>query len=78
MSEPEVKDYPMEDVAYQAELLIREGATVYFKFTCDYCKSRQTFDEPNKLYTRGSCELCGKVTDLREKGCNYLVIWRNR
>jgi hypothetical protein len=68
-------DHPFEEVAHQADMLIDGGATVYFKFTCEYCGTRQTFEEPNRLYTRGSCEMCGLVTDLRVKGCNYLVIW---
>jgi hypothetical protein len=50
------------------------GATVYFKWTCENCLSRQTFDVPNTLYKLGECEECGHVTNIERRGCNYLLI----
>jgi hypothetical protein len=67
-------DFPFELVAAKADTLIEQGAKVYFKFTCQRCGSRQTFDIPNVLYKEGSCEECGAITDLTEHGCNYLIV----
>ena len=43
-------------------------AQVFFKFTCIHCGARQTFDEPNTLYTEGHCEECGNITEIVEGG----------
>jgi ribosomal protein S27E len=69
-------DFPFTEVAEEVDTLLKRypgRAQVFFKFTCVGCGTRQMFDEPNKLYTTGSCEECGAVTDLQEKGCNYLL-----
>jgi predicted RNA-binding Zn-ribbon protein involved in translation (DUF1610 family) len=43
--------------------LIMKGATVWIKFTCHNCGSRQTGDIPNRFYAKGyTCEECKKVT----------------
>jgi hypothetical protein len=76
---PKIKynDYPFEDIVREAAKLIEEKkANVHQKFTCDSCGSRQTMDEPNKFFTSGICEECGHVTDIVEKGCNYLAHFR--
>lgn len=67
-------DKPFYDVLISGERLIRRGATLYFKFTCEECGSRQTFDKPNKLYEEGECERCGHVTSLVENGCGYMLV----
>ena len=46
-------DGPFNEVADEAEQYIKVGATVYFKFTCEHCGSRQTFTERNTLYETG-------------------------
>ena len=69
----EPKDYPFDEVAKTAKELADNGALVYQKFTCDKCGSRQTIDEANKFFTTGRCEECDHVTDIRKKGCNYMV-----
>lgn len=72
-------DRPMQDVLdksnrERAELaLIGKRMDVYFKFTCEACRSRQTFELPNTLYVTGKCGECGHVTNLRRRGCGYLV-----
>lgn len=68
-------DYPWDEVVEAAERLIKEkGATLHQKFTCEKCGSRQTMAVPNVFYVQGECEECGFVTDIRTKGCNYLMI----
>lgn len=67
-------NHPFYETHAKAVVLIEAGATVYFKFTCASCGSRQTFDTPNLLYKEGSCEECGHVTDLEKDGCGFLII----
>lgn len=47
------------------------------KFTCDACGERVTIMEENRLFTQGRHDECpiqdGYITDLRVKGCNYLL-----
>jgi hypothetical protein len=71
-------DYPIDEVAATALKWVREGATIYQKFTCAGCGSRQAMDVPNRLFTSGSCEACGHVTDIEARGCNYLVVTKVR
>jgi len=66
-------DYPLQECAKAADRLVKAGATVYQKFTCQNCKARQTIDEPNRFYMSASCQECGHVTDITKSGCNYMV-----
>lgn len=65
---------PFEEVVARADRLVAAGATVYFKFTCSNCGSRQTFDKPNSIYVEGICEECKATTDLRKDGCGFLLV----
>jgi predicted RNA-binding Zn-ribbon protein involved in translation (DUF1610 family) len=67
-------DHPLEEVVKEAERVASQGGQVYQKFTCANCGARLTIGEVNKFYTEGSCDQCGHVTNLREAGCNMLVI----
>jgi hypothetical protein len=29
---------------------------------------------PNSFYERGNCEKCGFVTNIKARGCDYLVV----
>jgi hypothetical protein len=66
-------DYPFDEVVKVADKIIARGWTLYQKFTCAGCGERCTMEEPNSFYTSGNCE-CGHVTDIRERGCNYMAI----
>ena len=68
------KNFPIEECAAAAEKLIADGATIYQKFTCGKCGSRQTISEPDKFFTTGKCEECGHVTNIAMSGCNYLIV----
>lgn len=68
------QDIPFMEAANQAEYVIRLGGTIHQKFTCGSCGSRQTIDQENRFYTHGKCEECEAVTDLRQKGCGFMVI----
>jgi hypothetical protein len=67
-------DYPFNEVVDEAARLVMRGFTVFQKFTCQQCRQRLTVDEPNSFHTTGSCEQCGALTDIKARGCNYLVI----
>jgi len=52
-----------------------ESCEVRFNFTCIYCGSRCTLDEPNKLYTEGLCAICHQTTTIDVGGFSlYLKI----
>lgn len=74
-SESQELNYPFYEVAEKAQQIIDTGAKVFFKFTCVNCGSRQTFENPNTLYQYGKCEECEHVTNLVEKGCNFLILF---
>jgi phage FluMu protein Com len=73
---PEYNDYPLNDLAKTVYAVMRQGGVAYLKFTCSYCKSRQTIDVPNQLFTEGKCEECKSVTDIDRKGGNLLIHMR--
>ena len=65
-------DYPLDEIEAKANAAMASipNSVVYFKFTCENCRSRQTFDVPNTLYTTGKCEECGHVTTIKVYGFN--------
>lgn len=66
-------DFPFAEVVEEADKLIKAGATVWQKFTCQQCQARQTMETPNVFHELGTCEVCGALTNIRERGCNYLM-----
>lgn len=68
-------DYPFDDVVKNATAQINEGAKVYQKFTCVGCGARLGLDEPNVFHTKGTCDQCDAVTDIRKQGCNFMAIF---
>jgi len=67
------KDYPFDTIVESCCQHLVKGRTFHQKFTCAKCGSRQTMEEANKLFTSGKCEECGYVTNIRERGCSYLL-----
>jgi hypothetical protein len=67
-------DYPLNDVVAKAEQLIAKGHTVYQKFTCAGCGARLTVDQPNTFHPSGRCDRCPYVTNIRIRGCNFMVV----
>ena len=65
-------DAPFDVAAKAAEKLVREGHTIYQKFTCAGCGNRLTIDKPNEFFSQGTCDNCDAVTDIRKQGCGYL------
>lgn len=69
-----MKKYPFEEIA--AALLKRrlDGYEFLQQFECAHCGVKQTMEVPNKLFTHGKCEECGKETHIERDGCNYMLI----
>jgi len=67
-------DYPFNTIKLEMETYAKRGLSVYQKFTCDHCGSRQTMAEKNTLFIEGACEECSHITDIYKKGCNYMVV----
>jgi len=67
-------DHPFDEVAKAAAEKIKQGFTVHQKFTCAGCGNRLTIDEPNVFHELGSCDNCKTITNIRKRGCNFLLI----
>ena len=67
-------DYPFAEVVRKARELTDRGFDVHQKFSCANCNSRLTIGTPNVFHETGDCDQCGHVTDIKRKGCNYLVM----
>ena len=61
-------DLPIPEIIQMAQGLIESGCIVHFKFTCEKCGARQTFEAPNRLYERGICEECEHITKIKKAG----------
>lgn len=68
--------YPFEECTKEAERKIEQGFNVFQQFNCAHCGVKQTIETANKFYTLGECEECGKYTDIKKDGCNYLLVTR--
>lgn len=69
-----MSDFPFDDCVKTADVQIAVGNEIHQKFTCANCGSRQTMEQKNTFFESGTCEECGHVTDIRAKGCNYVLI----
>jgi len=69
LSEDE-RDLPIPEAVEMANelLALSPFASVFFKFTCERCGNRLTFDVPNVLFKRGSCDKCGHITEIKKVG----------
>jgi hypothetical protein len=70
-------DHPFEVIAEAVKAHALAGRECFQKFTCAKCGQRLTMEDPNVLYTKGHCDKCGHMTDIKAQGCNYLLAARN-
>lgn len=63
-----------DDVVDNAERKIADGWDVFQQWNCAHCGAKQTMPDKNKFYIGGKCEECGKVTDIRKDGCNFMAV----
>jgi hypothetical protein len=68
-----MKLHPFNDVAIHAAATMAKGATIFQQFNCAHCGIKQTMDTPNKFFEKGTCEECGKITDIKRDGCNFMA-----
>lgn len=57
-------DRPVAEIAVLADQQIAKGFTIWQKWTCNNCGSRQTMEEPNLLYLSGTCQACGEISTI--------------
>lgn len=69
-----MKLHPFEDCVRIAAAQVRNGVEVYQQFLCEHCRVKQTIESCNAFHTHGKCEECGKVTNIKKNGCNYMTI----
>lgn len=69
--------YPIKEAWAGAQAWMQEGFEIHQQFLCAKCGIKQTMDEPNKFFTRGTCQECGHESNLLKDGCNYMAIGRN-
>ena len=69
------EDFPLEEIARAAKDTVDAGGTVFQKWTCQHCGSRQTMEEKNQFYRSGLCENCGGTSIISR--CNYIAIFHN-
>lgn len=71
---PREGDLPRDELIAAIPLAIKNlgfenyDVEILFKFTCQWCGERCTFQEPNKLYENGECHVCGKSTPVKYGG----------
>lgn len=69
-----MKLHPWDVCVEAAKKYMEQGFTIHQQFNCSHCGIKQTIGDPNVFHMLGTCEECGKVTNIREDGCNYLLI----
>lgn len=69
VSHEDIEDLPMDEVIKKAQEIIEEGGIVLFKFTCEYCGSRQTGTTPNTFHSVGYyCNECKELCMPKKYG----------
>lgn len=69
-----MKLHPWNEVITQAEKYMAEGFNIHQQWNCAHCGVKQTMDVANTFYMLGECEECGKQTNIRQDGHNYMLI----
>lgn len=69
-----VVDVPWERIVAECQKRIARGHDIQQKFSCRSCGQRLTIPDVNTLFTRGTCDKCGVLTDIKAQGCNYRAL----
>ena len=67
-------DYPLDVIAKSCDLVIKRGGFILQKWTCEGCNRRITGNNVNVMVEQGHCQDCNHVTDLRRRGCNFMLL----
>lgn len=73
----ESPNHPFYETVDAANKEIAKGHTVWQKFTCANCSSRQTMGTPDTFYKTGTCEECNHITNIEKDGCNFIMLMTN-
>jgi hypothetical protein len=68
-----MKLHPFDIVSANARACVKGGWTIYQQWNCAHCGVKQTMPDANKFFERGLCEECGKETDIKRDGCNFML-----
>jgi hypothetical protein len=64
-------DLPIKEIEKMANAQIDRGFTIWQKWTCPACGSRQTMDTPDVLYLSGHCQECDTVSPITV--CGFMM-----
>ena len=65
-----IKDFPINECREGASRILDEGGTIWQKWTCERCGSREMQKTPNIFFPFCECQ-CGHVTSVER--CNYRI-----
>lgn len=74
IKEKKAVDFPFDEVIQKANKSVCDGHAVFQKFTCENCSNRLTIEEPNRFYETATCDKCHHETNIKERGCNYVLV----
>ena len=67
---------PFDQVVRNAETRMKDGWEIYQQWNCAHCGEKQTMPDKDKFFIQGRCEECGKITDIKKDGCNFMAVSR--
>jgi hypothetical protein len=65
------QDFPLAECKETASDFIADGGTLYQRWTCSHCQTRQAMKEANKFFSTGQCQECRKISEIH--ACNYSI-----
>ena len=65
--------HPWDVVLKNADARMREGWDVYQQWNCSHCGTKQTMPDKNAFYLSGRCEECGRLTNIKKHGMNFMA-----
>jgi ribosomal protein S27E len=66
--------HPFDEVAANMERKVNQGMSVFQQWKCEHCGAKQTMPDRNRAYMKGTCEECGKETDIVRTGMNFMLV----
>jgi len=65
---------PFAEVQRQADAFVRKGGKIYQTWRCLFCGETVIANTSNYWTELGHHESCGHITNLRERGCDFVGI----
>jgi len=73
-----MKLYPWQQVIDNAESKMIPGVLIFQQFNCEHCGQKLTMETPNHFHRKGTCDQCGKETDIEKNGHNFMLQLTNK